>query len=179
MNLYVFQEKKGKKNKKKNKKNEASNGDVLAKSASVGVMPSYMTPMAAPTPQAPSPSSVPSGNSLKSGPQVLIKNVNGKVTITPVPGTGATPIDSDGLPNASSKKQPPQVNGKKPPQLRQVVDVQKSHSVPNVNGHMHHSLKNGGGDSQKLHDESKKFSFAGADGDDPGKYHGLIEEVHF
>ena len=32
-----------------------------------------------------------SNNSLKSGPQVLIKNINGKVTITPVPGTGATP----------------------------------------------------------------------------------------
>ena len=27
-------------------------------------------------------------NSLKSGPQVLIKNINGKLTITPVPGTG-------------------------------------------------------------------------------------------
>ena len=109
MNL---QEKKGKK-KKKNKNKVDS--DPLAKSASVGVMPSYMSPViprSATTISVAAPSSTSGGssqtgtgntssnstsssnaaaaaaNSLKSGPQVLIKNINGKVTITPVPGTG-------------------------------------------------------------------------------------------
>jgi hypothetical protein len=36
----------------------------------------------------PSSNAAAAANSLKSGPQVLIKNINGKVTITPVPGTG-------------------------------------------------------------------------------------------
>ena len=108
MNL---QEKKGKK-KKKNKNKVDS--DPLAKSASVGVMPSYMSPViprSATTTAVAAPSSTSGGtgsshtgtgnassnstsssnaaaNSLKSGPQVLIKNINGKLTITPVPGTG-------------------------------------------------------------------------------------------
>ena len=110
MNL---QEKKGKK-KKKNKNKVDS--DPLAKSASVGVMPSYMSPViprSATTTAVAAPSSTSGGtgsshtgtgnassnstsnsnaaaaaNSLKSGPQVLIKNINGKVTITPVPGSG-------------------------------------------------------------------------------------------
>ena len=35
-----------------------------------------------------SSSNAAAANNLKSGPQVLIKNINGKLTITPVPGTG-------------------------------------------------------------------------------------------
>ena len=35
-----------------------------------------------------SSSNAAAANSLKSRPQVLIKNINGKLTITPVPGTG-------------------------------------------------------------------------------------------
>ena len=35
----------------------------------------------------PSSNAAAAANSLKSGPQVLIKNINGKLTITPVPGT--------------------------------------------------------------------------------------------
>merc|ERR1712156_1117441 len=56
------------------------------------------------------------------------------------------------------------------------ASVQKSHSVPNVNGHMqqqhHHgsriSNKNGNPEHD-LHEGTKKFSFNSADGDDPDK----------
>lgn len=158
-----LQEKKGKK--KKKNKNKSEDLDPLHKSASVGVMPSYMTSMPTAAPSLPSvaPSSQgDSSNSLKSGPQVLIKNVNGKVTITPVPGTGATPIAEE--PKKKAAVGPtPQVNGRKQaPQLRQVMDVQKSQSVPNINGHVHQADLAGqnGGD--------RKFSFNSVDGDDPG-----------
>ena len=164
-------------------------------------MPSYVSPngissgppqQAAPTQnKAQTPSSP---NSLKSGPQVLIKNVNGKVTITPVPGIGASPVtDNDLHKNSSSNIKKPSnppnstVNGKKsPPQMRHVKDVQKSHSVPNVNGHVHQEVvsrnDNGSGatnsvsrsgqssDFKKdasLEDQVKRFSLN--DGDDPGK----------
>ena len=146
-------------------------------------------------------------NSLKSGPQVLIKNVNGKVTITPVPETGATPLaqseqilhknSSSKVPPQQQKNQPqtahsqtqPQINGvkKSPPQMRQVLEntatsaVQKSHSVPNVNGHMQqqqqqnqgrqNNCKNNGNIEHDLHDQGRKglLSFNSADGDDPGE----------
>ena len=110
-------------------------------------------------------------NSLKNGPQVLIKNVNGKVTITPVPGTGTPP----GVPQNSHA--PKMMNGKKsPPTLRHVKDVQKSHSVPNVNvnvnGHVNQEnvARNGnnvsGGELPEMMDHGRKFSLN--DGDDPG-----------
>ena len=144
-------EKKGVK-KKKNKKGKSENSqESLAKSASVGVMPSYNIPQQAPPqPDIPPPSS---NNNLKSGPQVLIKNVNGKVTITPVPETGATPIVNDG------PMQKPK-NGNKKSLINNINnDVQKSHSVPNVNGHV-----------QDANGDPRKFSFSHVnDGDDPGK----------
>ena len=144
-------EKKGVK-KKKNKKAKSENSqESLAKSASVGVMPSYNIPQQAPQPDIPPPSS---SNNLKSGPQVLIKNVNGKVTITPMPETGATPIVNDG------PLQKPK-NGNKKSSLNNIInnDVQKSHSVPNVNGHV-----------QDANGDPRKFSFSHVnDGDDPGK----------
>ena len=105
-------------------------------------------------------------NSLKSGPQVLIKNVNGKVTITPVAETGATPVQLDNLltkdSSSSSKAKTvvnPQLNGRKTEHLRQAMDVQKSHSVPNVNGHVH--MSNGA--------NGKSQEDSGRD-DDPGKF---------
>ncbi len=137
---------KGKKNRKKNKNNSSATAgkinqdDNIAKSASVGGFPpAYMAPANAPQ----------ESNSLKSGPQVLIKNVNGKVTFTPVPGTGASPVNPADLKNNKAGavvnnqnnrngngKQPPQQKQQKVhPQLRQVEAVQKSQSVPNVNGH--------------------------------------------
>merc|ERR1740129_2713029 len=86
-----------------------------------------------------------------------------------------------------------QVNGVKKstiPQMRQILDnnatissnVQKSHSVPNVNGHMQNqqhnrgrqqnSNKNNGNacpDHNEINEGTKKFSFNSADGDDPDK----------
>jgi len=250
------EEEKEKKGKKKKKNKNKVDSDPLAKSASVGVMPSYMSPViprSATTISVAAPSSTSGGssqtgtgntssnstsssnaaaaaaNSLKSGPQVLIKNINGKVTITPVPGTGTgnaaemvqqqqTPV-VEPIPhkNSSSKQaqqqqqkvQPPQsnssllqnssqqqqsqvqVNGVKKspaPQMRQILDnnatinVQKSHSVPNVNGHMQNqqhnqgrqqnSNKNNGNacpDHNEINEGTKKFSFNSADGDDPDK----------
>jgi len=196
-------EKKGKKKKNKNKNKNEQQSEPIAKSATISSMPSYLMPgnnpaAAAPPPpptMAPSiPPSAASNNSLKSGPQVLIKNVNGKVTITPVPGTGATPVNPDDLtnkkqtsnkkaspaPNSNSQPQP-QMNGKKsPPQVRQLTTVmdssqiQKSHSVPNVNGHVQ---KNQMKDRDSNHDtnyhnllnDKQKYSFNAADGDDPDK----------
>ena len=164
-------------------------------------MPSYLMPgnnpaAAAPPPptMAPSiPPSAASNNSLKSGPQVLIKNVNGKVTITPVPGTGATPVNPDDLmnkkqtsnkkaspaPNNSNSQPQPQMNGKKsPPQVRQLTTVmdssqiQKSHSVPNVNGHVQkNQMKDHSNHDTNYHNllnDKQKYSFNAADGDDPG-----------
>ena len=136
-----------------------------------------------------------SNNSLKSGPQVLIKNINGKVTITPVPGTGATPVNTDDIKpqqNTKSKQKPNQavnsqqqhqsanqMNGKKsPPQVRQLSSVvndasliQKSHSVPNVNGHIHKNHTEANHDTnyhRNLLNDKQKY-FHAADGDDPGK----------
>ena len=138
----------------------------------------------------------------------MIKNVNGKVTITPVPETGATPLaQSEQIlhKNSSSKVPPqqqqqknqpqtahsqtqPQINGvkKSPPQMRQVLEntatsaVQKSHSVPNVNGHMQqqqqqnqgrqNNCKNNGNIEHDLHDKKGLLSFNSADGDDPGEF---------
>merc|ERR1712223_2133513 len=93
-------DKKTKKNKKKTKNNktEQQPSESIAKSATISTMPTYLMPSTT-TNQQPqqsnmgnsnSPVSVDSAsptsnNSLKSGPQVLIKNINGKVTITPVP----------------------------------------------------------------------------------------------
>merc|ERR1712156_1280108 len=225
------EEEKEKKGKKKKKNKNKTDADPLAKSASVGVMPSYMSPViprsatsgqasatsglqtatsgGSSNPSTNSNSDSNAANSLKSGPQVLIKNVNGKVTITPVPGTGATPLAlSEQIlhKNSSSKVPPqqqqqknqpqtahsqtqPQINGvkKSPPQMRQVLEntaasaVQKSHSVPNVNGHMQqqqqqnqgrqNNCKNNGNIEHDLHDQGKKglLSFNSADGDDPDK----------
>merc|ERR1712223_1388937 len=204
-------EKKGVKKKKKNKGKSDNSQDALAKSASMGVMPSYITPQQqqSASQHQPDVPPQPSNNNLKSGPQVLIKNVNGKVTITPVPETGATPLaQSEQIlhKNSSSKVPPqqqqqknqpqtahsqtqPQINGvkKSPPQMRQVLEntatsaVQKSHSVPNVNGHMQqqqqqnqgtqNNCKNNGNIEHDLHDQGKKglLSFNSADGDDPDK----------
>ena len=74
--------------------------------------------------------------------------------------------------------------------MRQILDnnatissnVQKSHSVPNVNGHMQNqqhnqgrqqnSNKNNGNacpDHNEINEGTKKFSFNSADGDDPDK----------
>merc|ERR1712107_518012 len=114
-------EKKGAKKKKKNKGKGENSQDALPKSASVGVMPSFapsQAPLPKPQPDIPQPSS----NNLKSGPQVLIKNVNGKVTITPVPETGATQMEPEVAPQKSKA-------GKK--SINNINDVQKSHSVPN------------------------------------------------
>ena len=83
---------------------------------------------------------------------------------------------------------PTKVNGVKKspaPQMRQILDnnatinVQKSHSVPNVNGHMQNqgrqqnSNKNNGNacpDHNEINEGTKKFSFNSADGDDPGMF---------
>ena len=75
--------------------------------------------------------------------------------------------------------------------MRQILDnnatissnVQKSHSVPNVNGHMQNqqhnrgrqqnSNKNNGNacpDHNEINEGTKKFSFNSADGDDPGMF---------
>ena len=201
-------------------------------------MPTYLMPSTTTTNQQPqqpnmgnsnSPVSVDSAstasnNSLKSGPQVLIKNINGKVTITPVPGTGATPVNTDEMlkkNNSTTKKSnnssnnnhhhqhtsagnsnsAQQVNGKKsPPTQHQVVRnhqmtnssssvmdpslIQKSHSVPNVNGHVqknrnsntttHGSNHDNTNNYHNLLNENKhKYSFNTADGDDPGIYYSL------
>jgi len=195
-------EKKGKKKKNKNKNKNEQQSEPIAKSATISSMPSYLMPgnnpaAAAPPPptMAPSiPPSAASNNSLKSGPQVLIKNVNGKVTITPVPGTGATPVNPDDLmnkkqtsnkkaspaPNNSNSQPQPQMNGKKsPPQVRQLTTVmdssqiQKSHSVPNVNGHVQkNQMKDHSNHDTNYHNllnDKQKYSFNAADGDDPDK----------
>ena len=194
-------------------------------------MPTYLMPSATTTNQQPqqpnmgnsnSPVSVDSAstasnNSLKSGPQVLIKNINGKVTITPVPGTGATPVNTDEMlkkNNSTTKKSnnssnnnhhhqhtsagnsnsAQQVNGKKsPPTQHQVVRnhqmtnssssvmdpslIQKSHSVPNVNGHVQKNRNSNTGSNHDttnyhnlLNENKQKYSFNAADGDDPGIY---------
>ena len=150
-------EKKGAKKKKKNKNKSDNSQDTLAKSASIGVMPSFMAPQQQPTstPQLqPDVPSQQSNNNLKSGPQVLIKNVNGKVTITPVPETGATAVDNNGIiPKSKPSKK----------SLNNVSDVQKSHSVPNVNGHV-----------QDANGDPRKFSFSNNDGDDPGKIQNML-----
>ena len=131
------------------------------------------------------------------------------MTITPVPETGATPLaQSEQIlhKNSSSKVPPqqqqlknqpqtahsqtqPQINGvkKSPPQMRQVLEntatsaVQKSHSVPNVNGHMQNQQPHQGNrQSNKIANngnlpennemiEGNRFSFNSADGDDPGE----------
>ena len=225
-------------------------------------MPSYMSPVmprsaasgstAAPSGQASSTTSGGNGstnsnsvmaaaaNSLKSGPQVLIKNINGKVTITPVPGTGPSTDPSASASseqmlhkNSSSKQQknqhtqpqqqpqtsnlqttqPLQVNGvkKSPPQMRQVLEnnttsasaaanaassVQKSHSVPNVNGHMQQqqsrdqgvpsrisNLKNNGTGNtaaeHDLHEGKRLLSFNSADGDDPGESDNVLQSKNY
>ena len=72
--------------------------------------------------------------------------------------------------------------------MRQILDndatissnVQKSHSVPNINGHMQNNRgrqqnfnKNNGNacpDHNEIHEGTKKFSFNSADGDDPGMF---------
>merc|ERR1712211_64767 len=112
-------------------------------------MPSFapsQAPLPKPQPDIPQPSS----NNLKSGPQALIKNVNGKETITPVPETGATQMEPEVAPQKSKA-------GKK--SINNINDVQKSHSVPNVNGHV-----------QDMNGDPRKFSFSSVnDGDDPDK----------
>jgi len=146
-------EKKGVKKKKKNKGKSDNSQDALAKSASMGVMPSYITPQQqqSASQHQPDVPPQPSNNNLKSGPQVLIKNVNGKVTITPVPdAAGATPVDNNGIIPPKSKPNKKSLNN--------INDVQKSHSVPNVNGHV-----------QDANGDPRKFSFSNNDGDDPDK----------
>jgi hypothetical protein len=72
--------------------------------------------------------------------------------------------------------------------MRQILDndatissnVQKSHSVPNINGHMQNNRgrqqnfnKNNGNacpDHNEINEGTKKFSFNSADGDDPGMF---------
>ena len=85
--------------------------------------------------------------------------------------------------------------------MRQILDnnatissnVQKSHSVPNVNGHMQNqqhnrgrqqnSNKNNGNacpDHNEINEGTKKFSFNSADGDDPGMFlNSIIYKSHF
>jgi len=142
-------EKKGVKKKKKNKSKSDNSQDALAKSASIGVMPSYITPQQPTSQHQPDVSPQQSNNNLKIGPQVLIKNVNGKVTITPVSDAGATPVDNNGMiPKSKPNKK----------SLNNINDVQKSQSVPNVNGHV-----------QDANGDPRKFSFSNNDGDDPDK----------
>ena len=151
-------EKKGVKKKKKNKGKSDNSQDALAKSASMGVMPSYITPQQqqSASQHQPDVPPQPSNNNLKSGPQVLIKNVNGKVTITPVPdAAGATPVDNNGIIPPKSKPNKKSLNN--------INDVQKSHSVPNVNGHV-----------QDANGDPRKFSFSNNDGDDPGKIQNML-----
>ena len=199
-------------------------------------MPTYLMPSTAPTtqqPQQPTASSSvsadpasTSNNSLKSGPQVLIKNINGKVTITPVPGTGATPVNVEEMLKKNTKKSNnntahhqqqqqqqqqtagnsnPQVNGKKSPPVQQqqqvvrnqltsssggsVMDpalIQKSHSVPNVNGHVQKNRNSNTGSNHDttnyhnlLNENKQKYSFNAADGDDPGIYFKKNTELFF
>ena len=207
-------------NKKKNKKNNQNkqqqaqeSGDNISKSASVsGFPPSYMQPDVPPVPAG-------GNNSLKSGPQVLIKNVNGKVTFTPVPGTGATPVNPADLKvsnkinqnggqqqkNATTKsqqqqhqvKQQPKPSNPSPaaaaasnPQLKHLNEaaVQKSHSVPNVNGHVHQdhhhqqpNMTNGGSSNEDSRNkrnnrkDRRKSSFSSHDGDDPGEDYFIVK----
>lgn len=156
-------------------------------------MPSYpphpvmMSTQVQPSAFSSSPPSSSNNSSLKSGPQVLIKNVNGRVTITPVPGTGATPVDTAEMLKKATNggpaaKKPPglgnaAVNGKKS-QLANVrglesTTVQKSHSVPNVNGHIDNIVASNGDVNDKKNGkvvkDRRKYSFSAADGDDPGK----------
>ena len=85
--------------------------------------------------------------------------------------------------------------------MRQILDnnatissnVQKSHSVPNVNGHMQNqqhnrgrqqnSNKNNGNacpDHNEINEGTKKFSFNSADGDDPGMFlNSIIYYIQF
>merc|ERR1719431_955596 len=78
----------------------------------MGGMPSHAAPQPAPTPAPPKPKEwtpaqyggyVPPADG-KGGGQVLIKSVNGKVVITPVPGTGAT-VPTTTISSTTNKKQ--------------------------------------------------------------------------
>ena len=64
-----------------------------------------------PTPPQPTPQEPPKAKDLKSGPQVLIKNVNGKVVITPIPGAGVTDANlKPKVPPQKKQLQPKTVN---------------------------------------------------------------------
>lgn len=73
------------------------------------------------------------------GGQVLIKSVNGKVVITPVPGTGATPITTLPSTNTSTAKKQtslasqPKVTQAQPTSKKPLVPVARSAPVPSSN----------------------------------------------
>merc|ERR1712142_483890 len=73
------------------------------------------------------------------GGQVLIKSVNGKVVITPVPGTGATPIATLPSTNTSTAKKQtspasqPKVTQAQPTSKKPLVPVARSAPVPSSN----------------------------------------------
>uniref|UniRef100_A0A0K2UTT1 FAM193 C-terminal domain-containing protein n=1 Tax=Lepeophtheirus salmonis TaxID=72036 RepID=A0A0K2UTT1_LEPSM len=93
-----------KSSKKKNKKSSANNSNNLSSSPSVVIppmqqpqtlvnnnFPGFLQPEMPPPTTTSASSNHEDNISSSSGPQVLIKNINGQVVITPVPGTGATP----------------------------------------------------------------------------------------